>query len=179
MKFSTAEIKNKSFDGPFYFEQIVDVSELETLKNNDIKHIDPVQVKGMCTVDKDELIFSFSIIGKMILPCARTLVDVPYSFHFNVTEVFTTSEHIDEEDEENGVHQIFEETLDLKPYIKENIVLEAPYRVFSDEKGLEKGEGWAFYIEDEHQKEKQETIDPRLAKLQKLLNNDEEGKSNK
>lgn len=172
MKFSITEIRNKAFEGPFIFDQTVDVSGLAASKKNDIKQIDPVQVKGMCTVDKDELIFSFSIIGNMILPCARTLVDVPYSFHIDVTEVFTTSSQIDEEDEENGVHQIFGETLDLKPYIKENIILETPYRVFSNEKALEKGEGWTFYLEDEHQELKQDKVDPRLEKLQRLLNND-------
>src|SRR5690625_7105995 len=122
MKISTIEIRNNVHHGPFTFDQLVNVSELESL-NNDIKQIDPVQVKGMCTVDKDELIFSFTIEGKMILPCARSLVDVPYSFSIDATEVFTTSPQLDREDEENDVHQLLEETLDLKPYIKENIVL--------------------------------------------------------
>lgn len=175
MIFSITEIRNKVFAGPFLFDQAVDVSELESLKNNDIRQIDLVQVTGMCTADQEELIFSYSIKGKMILPCARTLVDVPYSFDINATDIFSTSEQLDADDEEDGVHQVLEETLDLKPYIKENIILETPYRVFSNEKGLEEGEGWAFYVEDEHQKEEKEKIDPRLAKLKRLLNNDDKG----
>lgn len=178
MKFSITEIRNRAFEGPFAFDQMVDVSELASLSNNDIRQIDPVHVKGICTVEKEELIFSFTIEGKMILPCARTLVDVPHSFRIRATEVFTTAGHIDKEDIEDGVHQVFEETLDLKPYIKENIILETPYRVFSNEKGPEKGKGWAFYLEDEHQKEQENKIDPRFAKLQQLLNKDN-GKSKK
>lgn len=173
MKFSITNLQNEAYTGAVSFDEKVDVSELESL-NNDIKKIDPVRVKGICTMDKSELVFSFSIEGEMILPCARTLVDVPYDFHIKATEIFTTSAHIDDEDEKDGVHQILEETLDLTPYIKENIVLETPYRVFSDEEALEGGEGWSFSTEADYEKEKEETIDPRFAKLQRLLDNDDD-----
>ena len=173
MKFSITNLRNETYVGTVSFDEFVDVSELK-LFNNDIKKIDRVQVKGICTMDKDELVFSFSIEGEMILPCARTLVDVPYAFNIKATEIFTTSSTITEEDEEDGVHQILEETLDLTPYIKENIILATPYRVFSDEKALDGGEGWSFSLEEDYEKEKEETIDPRLAKLQRLLDNDKE-----
>lgn len=171
MKFSMTEIKKNAFNGPVEFEGTVDVSELEAL-NNDIRKIDPVQVEGICAVDEDELIFTFTIKGKMILPCARTLVDVSYPLDLQVTEVFTTSPVIDLEKEKEEVHQILEETLDLTPYIKENIVLGTPYRVFSDKKPLEEGEGWTFRLEDTFKEEQKEKIDPRFAKLQKLLDED-------
>src|SRR5699024_825816 len=167
MKFSTTELRNNTVDGPVVFDEMVDVSELENL-NNDIRQIDPVRVKGICTADKDEFIFSFSIEGKMILPCARTLVDVEYPFDIKETEIFSACA-MDEADEEEDVHPIAEEELDLTPYIKENIILETPYRVFSDEKALEEGDGWSFFEEDEHEAEQENKIDPRLAKLQNLL----------
>jgi|SRR5690625_4455613 len=168
MIFSMMEIRNNTVSDPFAFDEIVDVSELETL-NNDIRQIDPVHVKGICTVDKDEVIFSFTIKGKMILPCARTLVDVTYPFEIKATEIFSTSASLVEEAEKDEIHLLTEDTLDLTPYIKENIVLETPYRVFSDEEVIEEGDGWAFYEEDQHKVEKETKIDPRLAKLQKLI----------
>lgn len=173
MKFSLMEIKNNAFKGPYPFDGIVDVSDISKM-NNDIRRIDPVKVNGFCTVDKDEYIFSFHVKGKMVLPCARTLVDVPYPFEFDATEIFTTSPIINTEDEENGVHQVDDEMLDLTPYIKENIILETPYRVFSNEKPLEAGEGWTFRDEEDFKKEQEERIDPRLAKLQQLLDNKED-----
>ena len=54
----------------------------------------------------------------------------------------------------------------------ENIILSMPYRVFSEEKAIEDGEGWSFFIEDDYEETQQDTIDPRLAKLQSLLDND-------
>lgn len=171
MKFSITTLRNETSDGAMTFDDSVNVSELESL-NNDIRKIDTVQVKGICTMDREEFIFSFSIQGKMTLPCARTLVDVHYPIDIQATEIFSTSLSIDEEDEEDGVHQITGETIDLTPYIKEDIILTMPYRVFSDEKGLEGGDGWSLSTEDEFDKEKEQTIDPRLAKLQSLLDND-------
>src|SRR5690625_2855864 len=167
MKFLTSKIRQEALDSPYFFEGTVDVSTLESL-NNDIRKIDPVQIDGFCTVDQDEFIFSYTIHGKMILPCARTLVDVPYPFTIEATEVFTTKPTLTEEEEEEEVHQIQDETIDLTPYIMQSIVLETPYRVFADDAVIESGDGWDFYEEDEHRKQEEEKIDPRLAKLQVL-----------
>lgn len=166
MKFSIDEIKLKASDGPFLFSGEVDVSEIETW-NNDIIRIDSVFVEGMCTVDKDEFVFSYSIEGMMILPCARTLVEVPYSFKFQATEIFSSAPSLT--DEEDEVHVITNDEIDLTPYIKQTIVLETPYRVFSDEKVIEEGDGWSFYEEDEFRKLQEAKVDPRLEKLKTLF----------
>lgn len=176
IRFSITELKNKAVDEPLYFDETVDVSELAVLDNNDIRKIDPVKVKGFATVERSEILFSFSIEGEMILPCARTLVDVPYPFSIQATEIFSTEKQLNENEQETGVHQIFEEMLDLTPYIKENIILEMPYRVFSNEEALDKGTGWKFYIEDEYEKHESEKVDPRLAKLQQLLDHNNDNK---
>lgn len=176
MTFSITEIKNKAVHTPYHFEGRANVSGLETDETNDIRKIGTVDVKGFVTVDGKELLFAFSVTGNMILPCARTLVDVPYDFSFDVTEVFSTAAYLEEEEVENDVHAVTEELLDLTPYIKENIILETPYRVFSDEEALEGGTGWSFQQEDEHQEQEEEKIDPRMAKLLQLLDKDHENK---
>jgi len=173
MLFSVAELKINAMHEPYPFSEKVDVSDIIKL-NNDIRKIGLVQVKGFCTVDQNELIFSFNVSGEMVLPCSRTLVDVPYSFSFDATEIFSTESNIvdENEDEDIHLHQISGDTIDLTPYIKENIILETPYRVFSDEEMIGKGNGWTFYTEDTHQQAKENEIDPRLSKLKKLLNGD-------
>lgn len=171
MKLIITEIRQKSFIEAFTFDRMVDVSELKLL-NNDIREIDSVQVKGMCTVDQDELIFTFTIEGMMVLPCARTLVDVEYPFKFNATEVFTTAQNVSDEVVDDNVHEVIGDVLDLTPFIKENIILESPLRVFSDEKPLEEGDGWTYLTEEELKAEEAEKIDPRLEKLKELFNKD-------
>lgn len=180
MKFTLGEIKKNAFNEPFSFDREVDVSELASM-SNDIRKIKPVRVEGMYTLDGEEIIFSLKISGEMILPCARTLVDVPYSFVVNEVEVFTTSPYIGEEDSEDEIHPIQGEVVDLGPCIRENILLAIPYRVFSnDEEAIKnapfKGEGWEYTLEEDNDEDQQNVIDPRLQKLQQLLNNKEEDK---
>src|SRR5690625_3240987 len=136
----------KDHEASLSFKQVVDVQELSTLKNNDIRHIDDVEVVGICTVDKSEIIFSYTVSGEMTLPCARTLVDVLYPFRYEATEIFTTVAA--KADEEEEIHFIQDDIIDLKPYILETILLQMPYRVFSNEKMIESGDGWSFYSED-------------------------------
>jgi len=169
MKFTLGEIKKGTHNQPFTFDEEVDVSELETM-NNDIRELKTVRVKGMGVLQEDEIIFTMTISGEMILPCARTLVDVPYSFDFNADEIFSISPYYGEEEEEKEIHPVQGEVLDLTPYIKENILLEIPFRVFSDDEEAQKnapikGDGWEFASEET----KEKTIDPRLKKLQSFF----------
>lgn len=175
MKFTLAEIRKSALRNPSTFEGEVDVSELETM-NNDIRKIAPVHVFGDYSIHGDQIIFSFVIEGNMVLPCARTLVDVLYPFKINAREVFTTSPYINEDEEEEEIHPVSGEVLDLTPYIKENILLEIPFRVFSEDANQQavpqKGNGWEVVSEETTEKK----FDPRLRKLESLLNKDKEEK---
>ncbi|WP_010096804.1 YceD family protein [Ornithinibacillus scapharcae] len=174
MKFTLAQIKKNAFQKPFPFSGEVDVSELEQL-NNDIRKIDPVLVEGTCTMQGEQFFFKFTITGQMILPCARTLVDVPYSFEIHAEEIFSSSPYYNE-DEDAEIHPIHGEVLDLMPYIKENILLEVPFRVFSDEVDpdvlIQKGKDWEVLSE----KPTEVKIDPRFKKLESLFKDTEKEK---
>jgi|SRR5690625_421749 len=181
MKLSLNEIKKRAYNEPFIFNKEVNLSELESM-DNDIRKIKPVRIKGHCAVDGDQIIFSLTISGEMILPCARTLVDVLYPFEVQEVEIFTTSPYLSQEEIEDEIHPVEGEVIDLMPCIIENVLLAIPFRVFSDDEdalnqAVLQGEGWEYMLEsDEEESEEQEkTIDPRLKKLQSLLNdNDKE-----
>lgn len=180
MKFILNKIKMNTFGEPFEFDQEVNVSELEDM-DNDIRKINPVRVQGSCTIDGDEYIFSYKITGEMILPCARTLVDVPYHFDLDETEVFSISPYFSEEDRDNEVHQVEGEILDLRPCILENILLAVPFRVFSEDEevlknALSEGDGWELTLEADDEEKQEKTIDPRMQKLQSLLDDNGEEK---
>lgn len=176
MKIAIGKLKQTTYNEPFHFEDNVDVSELKIL-NNDIREIGLVDVKGTYYVQGDKIISSFMIKGEMILPCARTLVDVPYPFEIRAEEIFTLSTYYGKEEAENEIHPINGETLDLTPYIKENILLEVPFRVFSEDKEAQanapfKGNGWDFISPEE----KKDTVDPRFEKLEHLFNDNDKEK---
>src|SRR5699024_1293912 len=105
----------------------------------------------------------------------RTLEDVSYPFQVKEVEVFSESPYYGKEEEENEIHQVQGEVIDLKPCIYENVLLAIPLRVYADEDVLQnalvKGEGWELTIEstEEDERESETKIDPRLKKLQSLL----------
>ncbi|WP_017471786.1 YceD family protein [Amphibacillus jilinensis] len=156
----------------YRFEENVDLSDLESLNNNDIREIGAVSVTGTASVQGKTITCQFTIAGTMILPCARTLVDVPYPFKINVVELFSIDTYYKEEDE-SEIHPVHGEVLDLDPFIKENVLLEIPFRVYADAEEIEAnalsaGNGWTVISEEEQE----EKIDPRFEKLQSLLNKD-------
>ncbi|RPF56096.1 YceD family protein [Aquisalibacillus elongatus] len=174
MKFSLQKIKRES---PYEFEETVNVDELERM-DNDIRKIPDVKVKGNVSVKQDIYTFQYSIKGTMTLPCARTLVDVPYEFDIQAFDQFTDVDYKVKEDEE--IHFIDQEVLDLLPYIKENILLEVPIRVYSDEATMDniisEGNGWDLLQEEDHEElkanheeEEQEKVDPRLSSLKNFF----------
>lgn len=178
MKFSVTQLRKKTYDGPFVFNGTLKVSDLVAL-NNDIRKAYPATIEGSCHFQGDEIVFHLTIKGTLILPCARTLADVRHTYSLNVVEIFSTSVHYGEEEEENDIHKVEGELIDLTPYIKENIILNLPFRVYSqDEETIKQavfeGEGWELTTEEEFAKksedvEQEEKIDPRLKKLKTLL----------
>jgi len=175
LKFTLNQIYEETYSGPFEFEETVDVSDIPLTIESDIRKISTVDVTGLCTVDKKEIIFNFSIKGEIILPCARTLVDVSHKLDINATEVFSTDSTILPDNEEE-IHQVDGEIIDLAPYIKENIILNIPFRVFSEEEVIDEGKDWSYFTEDEKIESDSDKIDPRLEKLQLLLDKEDKTK---
>ncbi|TFB23314.1 hypothetical protein E3U55_05710 [Filobacillus milosensis] len=174
MNFSLQKIKREA---PYDFSETVNVSGLERMEN-DIREINDVKVDGEVSVSGETFTFRYSIKGTMTLPCARTLVDVPYDFTVQAVDQFTTVEYAAKEDED--IHYIDQELLDLLPYIEENILLEVPIRVYSDEATMDniisEGNGWDLLQEDEHEdlkakdeEEEKQKVDPRLSSLKNFF----------
>ncbi|GEN55683.1 hypothetical protein GCM10012290_04050 [Halolactibacillus alkaliphilus] len=168
MKLSIQKILQQA---PYSFEGETDVSELVSF-DNDIRQVGSVQVSGVASIQNKTITVNLSIKGVMVLPCARSLVDVDYPFEVDTIEVFSIDPFYTEEDE-SEIHPIKGEILDLTPFIKENVLLEIPFRVYADKEAIEKyaltaGDGWSVVEEDNVEKK----IDPRLSKLQSLLTDD-------
>lgn len=170
LSFSLHEIEWKIKESLLTFKEVVDLSNLAKEDTNDIRRMDNVAVEGFFSEDGKDILCHLNIKCEIILPCARTLVDVPYQLDIKADEVFSeTNEHEDDE-----VNLILGETIDLMPYVREHILLNIPYRVFSETAEVETGKDWTFQLEDEAVKAKENKVDPRLQKLQELLNDNED-----
>ena len=116
-------------------------------KNTDIRKLSPVEVSAdIKRITDTSYKMSLEIKGEMTLPCSITLNDVIYPFDIK-TEVKLSNE--DEEDEEYV--KIIQNNIDIISIIWQNIVLEIPLRVVSEDANNSpvSGEGWKLIREDE------------------------------
>ena len=133
------------------------------LENTDIKDISDIKVKGYIKPYDNNFEIIMNIKCTLTLVCSISLKDVKYDIDINVNEIASN----DEEFEENN--KIINNTIDLIPIIWQNIILEVPLKVVSDDVTVKNinGDGWKF-ITDEEVNNKD--IDPRLEKLKDFLN---------
>lgn len=136
--------------------------EKEQLEGTDLTELKEVQVEGNITRNGlDDYILNLTISGTMIIPCAVTLKPVSYPFSIlvegNIKEMLEEMGEIDKK---------MENTIDIFPIIWENILVEIPCRVVSEDAeniSLE-GNGWRLITEEQN-----EEINPELQKLKDLL----------
>ena len=112
----------------------------EMLKTSNIRRLDNTMFKGRIFKDyEDNLVLEGNITGTMVLPDDITLKDVNYEFK---SEIF---EYIEE------VFAIDKNSIDILDYLWQNILVEVPLKVRSNEDDniTLKGDGWRLITEEE------------------------------
>lgn len=134
--------KTISVDETYSFTQ-------DELMGTDLLKLDNVKVEGEILKNSlGNIELNVDVEGVMVLPCAITLKPVDYPFVITISgEIEELMENF-EENERN-----FKNTIDILPIIWENILMEIPMRVVSEdvkEKDLNlSGDGWKFVTEEE------------------------------
>lgn len=134
----------------------------EYFKNTELIDLKDTTAKGTITKNSvDDIVVDITLDGTMVLPCAITLKPVDYKFNCTISG---NIEELTEEIEKND--KKYENSIDILPIIWENILMEMPIRVVSDDLSDVKveGDGWKLITEKED-----EYINPELAKLKDLL----------
>ncbi len=176
MKWSTIQLL-KFRDKGLSLNETVDMSDIKKI-DPQILDVSPISVKGRADISSQRVTFHLHIEGYLVLPCSRTLVDVKLPIDVNSTETFMLKANDYDQYENEEVHQIQGDIIDLKPVITELLLLEIPLQVLSDEarekEQLPSGNNWEVLTEDQALKlklaeDKEEKVDPRLAKLSQLL----------
>jgi uncharacterized protein len=184
MKWSLLDLR-KYQDMPLTFEETLTLKNELMARDNQIIDLAPVKVQGMVTVSKKEYILHYTVNTVITLPSTRSLEPVELPLEFSVNEVFMTPEQYQQRDEllpEEEILILETQTLDLDDSVADNILLEIPMQVLTEAEqesnDLPSGDDWLVISEDDfqHQQESQEqtTIDPRLAKLSALFEEEEE-----
>ena len=114
----------------------------EIYKNTDIRDLKNLHITGTVEIDyEDNINLNLLVTGLMILPCAVSLKDVPYEFTSEIDESIGKFEEI---------YKNNKNTLEISDILWENIVLEIPIRVVSNdiEPSNTSGDGWELISEE-------------------------------
>lgn len=116
-------------------------------ENTDIRELSPLDVSiNIHRFNDFEYNMDLYIKGTMILPCSITLKDVIYPFEIKTEVKLTNNTENDEE-----YVKIIQNNIDIIPIIWQNIVLEIPLKVTSEDisDSIQSGDGWKLIREDE------------------------------
>lgn len=139
------KLQNRTIN-TYEYKDIIILDE-SLYKNTDIRYLSPLEViANIKRVTDSSYIMLLEIKGEMILPCSITLKDVNYPFDIK-TEVKLSNN--DEEDEE--YIKIIQNNIDILSIIWQNIVLEIPLKVVSEDISNSpiSGDGWKLIREEE------------------------------
>lgn len=148
-------------DKEILIDEIYTFSE-EELKGLDVLKLENVNIKGKINKNsRNEYELFLNVYGVMVLPCAITLKPVDYEFNIDISgNLEILMQEIDE------TLKKLENSIDILPIIWENILMEIPMKVVSEEaKDIKlEGDGWRLLTDD-----KIEDINPEFQKLSKLF----------
>lgn len=172
MKWSKTELLHSMKDLEFDFNENLAFDPKTFATFDRLRNLQDVMVNGIARYDHslDRVYFDLDITGTMIVPCAITFEDLALPFHICSTEVFAF-DHVEADED---VHEVQGEIVEILPVIFQLILLEVPIKAVKE--GITKypsGDGWEVLSEEDYNKQKQNAVDPRLAKLKEFkLKND-------
>lgn len=136
--------------------------DMFTDENTELLDLKNTSIKGSLYKDAiGDIVLDSVLKGVMVLPCAVTLKPVDYPFSIQITgNIRDLYEEIDKNLKNS------ENSIDILPIIWENILMEMPMRVVSEDLSDAKvsGDGWKIITEEE-----KTYVNPELAKLKDLL----------
>ena len=184
MKWSLLELR-KYQEEPLVFQERLDLESELISREKEIIAIRPVQVNGLITVSPKEYLLHYAVDTVITLPSTRSLEPVEVPMKFTVDEVFMTAEQYQQQKDllkEEEILLLETQTLDLSESVADNILLEIPLQVLTEEEKQSErypsGNEWTVISEDQYleMKESQDKnqVDPRLAKLSSLFKEQED-----
>lgn len=149
-----------------YTKDYIDIDEnfeidLKVYQNKDIVALKNLHTAGRIFLNATEnLEFNLTITGIMILKDSVTLEDIEYPINIQIDDEYSLEDEYLKE-----YYKKEQNILDIMTILWENIVLEVPIRLTKTENMQLSGDGWSMgNVEN-----KNDNIDPRLARLAELL----------
>lgn len=140
----------------------------EITDRKDVLSFDETSIEGEMHVGSRRIGIDLTIDTVVNMLDSRTAENIEVPLHIESYEEFDEdAEETDELDE--NVHPVTH-TLDLEPVIRELIVVHLPNVITESDEVPAGGRNWSVMTEEELEDEEERKVDPRLSKLQSLLN---------
>ncbi len=184
MKMYFRELQKYPESAPFKFEETLDIKqELLDRYADQVIDADKFTITGTAFADQGDVIIDYHVTGKLIVPSSRSLVPVDLPMDFDVEEFYVPSKAAEARYPKDSIVFVLDEEaeVDLTGSVIDNVILNIPMQVLSESEiktqDMPSGDGWEVMTADDFDKNKAEleTVDPRLAKLKDLFDENDQG----
>lgn len=159
MKWSLNELVKKKHVN---FVEKLDLREELIARSMEIIDCSLIEVNGDVSYEDGLFYLNYQLKTILTLPSSRSLKPVEYPLEILVNEIFTTKENAKQNQEllENDMILFLEkESINLDESVTDNILLEIPLQILSEEDSTEempKGKFWSVLSEEEYQRQQEE-----------------------
>ncbi|GGG30690.1 uncharacterized protein GA0061073_0078 [Lactobacillus apis] len=152
---------------------------------NLVDQVKKVQLTGSLFYNEPYVTGDFHVKASLVVPSSRSLEPVDYQQDFRFTENYTDEEVPKEKIDESEIPivKVEDDLIDLQTAVEDNIILNIPITILTPEEEKEdiypQGNGWSVISKSDYDQGKKNQVNPALAKLKSLLEQDEHDKNNK
>lgn len=182
MKWSIQELHKKK-DNQCSFDERIDLKDELMNRDSSIIDMSPIHVTGQLLIEPDDYLVLAHVSCQVTLPSTRSLQPVQVPLEFDFDEMYMTKEqdhHRPEALQDELVLVLENDTIDLYEAVADQILLNFPLQVLTQEEQdnhiMPSGNGWEVISEEDYyalqDEQKQNTVDPRLAKLASLFDDE-------
>ncbi|AVK99764.1 YceD family protein [Pediococcus inopinatus] len=163
---------------PLHFNENLDLKEDLINRSFGISDASLIKVDGYAIKDRDAVLVSAKVTGKIVIPSSRSLKPVDLNLDFSISEYYAVEgTNLDRFGPEETVLPIEDDQIDFSRAVADNIILQIPMQVFAPEEEtgdepMPSGNDWEVVSEQDAEKAQTNHVDPRLAKLKDLFNSE-------
>lgn len=166
---------------PLYFDGTINREQSLVKRDREILAVSDIKASGFLIYENRAVLANFQIDYTITLPSSRSLEPVEVHLSVPINETYVEDASSSAESSSEVVLPIEDDEVDLVPAIEDAILLNIPSQVLTEEEAatnkMPSGSDWVVVSEEDYQQkkttEKEESVDPRLAKLKALLEDEE------
>jgi len=139
--------------------------------NTRINSLGKTHIKGSGYLEgQDRFYADAHIEGIMLCPDAITNKEIEVPFATDIQEFYS---FLEGDANDDSVRIVTDEVIDLTPAVIDAILMEVPLQATEAEaEDYPSGDGWRIIREEDYEKSRKDTMDPRLAKLKEYKEED-------